>query len=281
VTSIKLFKGSPNDLPPFIRDHFFGPQLNFNLSIGVELSCAFLALLHPRWGFAALSALMSFFVGVLLYLISQGATSCGCFGGAIKFPPWAMLSVDGSLLAFMLLTKPWSSIRKSKAPLALIGFATVVAFAAPWLLISTKKVAPPSATVDGSASAVWQLPAKPWPRYVDLPVEKWVGKPIRETELGPWIDTSVFPSENNRWVIYLHSCEHCRDYLRKLYNENPIDLDLVLIEIKDDRPRVVDLVPQTDWKAELSAEIQWVISPPWELLLRGGVVQEAHFRAEE
>lgn len=282
VTCVKLFDGSPNSLPPFIRDNFFGPTLNFNLSIGVELSCAFLALLHPRTGFVAMSALMCVFVGVLVYLITLGAASCGCFGGAIDFPPAGMLAIDGALLAFMLVTRPWTSIRATRPPLILIGLATAISFAAPWLVIPTAKVAPPPApTIDGSQPAVWQLPVKPWPRYVNLVPAEWPGKSIHEIELAPWLDTRSLPSDANRWLIYSHSCEHCRDYLRKLYNEAPVDPELVLVEIVDGQERKVDLVPDTPWKAFLPSEVDFVQSYPWELQLEGGVIKQAQFRGAE
>lgn len=281
VTAFKLFQGSPNALPPFIRDNFLGPTLNFNLSIGVELSCAFLALLHPRTGSIAMTALMCVFVGVLVYLITLGATSCGCFGGAIDFPPAGMLAIDGALLALILLTRPWSTIRPTKPPIVVASLVAVISFAAPWLVISTAKVTPlPSATVDGSQPAVWQPPVKPWPRYVNLKTADWPGKSIHELEFAPWLDTRALPSDANRWVVYQHSCEHCRDYLRKLYNEAPVDPELVLVEIVDSQERKVDLVPDTPWKAVLPLEVDFVASYPWELTLEGGVIKAAHFRGD-
>jgi len=159
--------------------------------------------------------------------------------------------------------------------------AAAGAFAAPWLLIRTSEVAlPPPVSVGDSAQA-WQLPPKPWPRFVDFPVAKWVGKPIREAQIAPWVDTSALPSDNNRWVIYRHSCEHCRDYLRQLHAATPVDPELVLIEILDDLPRAVDLMPDTPWKAELPKEVEWVFTPPWELILGGGVIKSATFRGPE
>jgi hypothetical protein len=287
VTSIKLFKGSPNDLPPIIRDHFFGPKLNFNLSIGVELTGALLGLLHPRVGFALLTALMLLFVSVLLYLISQGATSCGCFGGAISFPPWAMLLVDGSLLACMLATRPWRSIRATRVPVVLGGIAALASFAAPWLLIRTSEVKAPlrEQTQDGSLPAVWRLP-EPLPEYALLEPSTWIGKSIHETQLAVWMDTSAYPTDGS-WVLYQVQCPHCRDYLRRMESEfASAPRSYVLINLADhgdDDPekREVDLMPPGDLVELPLLARGWAgLTPPWELVLEGGVVKDAQFRGD-
>jgi hypothetical protein len=284
VTSIKLLKGSPNDIPSFIRDHFFGPQINFNLSIGVELACAFAALLYPRRMFAPLAALMTFFVGVLLVLIWQGATSCGCFGGAIKFPPWAMLCVDGSLLAFMLATRPWRAAGAARMPWPAIAMTTVIAFGAPWVLVRTGKVEAPKPAEAGTA-AVWQLPPKPWPNWAELPVESWVGKSIHETELAAWMDTHGYPTDAT-WIIYRVTCPHCAAYLRRLFNEfaaEPKQYVFVrLSEVDEEKTRVVDAAQMPPGEeAVLPAEVNWGNQPPWELVLDGGVVRSAKFYGDE
>jgi hypothetical protein len=288
VTSIKLFRGSPNDLPAIIRDHFFGPKLNFNLSIGIELSCAFVAMLYPRRGFAPLTALSVVFIGVLTYLISIGATSCGCFGGAIKFSPWLMLTVDASLLACMLATKPWTSIRPTKFPALLAGVAVIAAFAAPWLLIKTATIpAPVNTTVDGSVPAVWQLPPKPWPRYVDVHFEKHIGDSIHSTELAPWMDTHAYQMDA-AWIFYRVTCPHCADYLRQLSNEYTGEQMYVLVRVIDPddeekKPWLVDQMPPGE-KAELPGEVDFVLTPggtPCEVVLEHGIVKTATYRAEE
>jgi hypothetical protein len=287
VTSIKLFKGSPNDLPVIIRDHFFGPKLNFNLSIGVELSCALVAMLYPRRGFALLAALSVVFIGVLVYLISIGATSCGCFGGAIKFSPWAMLSVDGALLALMLATRPWA-LPPSKAPAIPIALAVAASFAAPWLLISTATVAPlVTPPIDGTVPAAWHLPAKPWPRYVEDHFEREIGKSIHTTELARWMDTHAVQTDAT-WIFYRVTCDHCAAYLRRLSNEftgTQVYVFVRKVEPDDDtkKPWAVDEMPPGD-KVELPSELDFVLTPentPIELVLEGGIIKSATYRGEE
>jgi hypothetical protein len=288
VTSIKLFKGSPNDLPEFIRRHFFGPEINFNLSIGVELACVWLGLLHPRTGFAALTALSTVFISVLVYLISIGATSCGCFGGAIKFSPWLMLSVDGSLLALMLATTPWRSIRPKAFPTLIASIAIAVSFAAPWIKNPPRSVpdAPPVA-VEANAGSAWQLPAKPWPNFVDWNATKWIGKSIHETKLAIWIDTHAHQTDGS-WIFYRVMCPHCAAYLRRLFNEYDGSQTYVLVRV----PESSDPEDKSNWEVEqvppgemvsLPGGINWDPSPntPCELVLEGGVLKSAEFRGEE
>lgn len=139
VALIKLVAGSPADIPVFIRENplsqALGEQLNFQLIVAVELSFALIALFVPRVGWWLVSALLTIFVGVLLKLIAEGSTSCGCFGGAISLSPYAMLAIDGSLFAFLLFTRPWSAIPAAPLPVARLGFAALVGVVTPFVAL--------------------------------------------------------------------------------------------------------------------------------------------------
>lgn len=281
VSSIKLFKGTPSSLPPIVRDGGFGPDLNFRLSIAIELAFALVALIWPRRGFAPLAALYAVFVAVLIQLLSQGAKSCGCFGGAIQFPPWLMISVDGALLAFLLLARPWKSIPARSPRVVLLVAAVAIAAVQPWIWIPAQPPAPaPVAAADPGTEIVAPPPAVEIPRYVVLAPETWVGKSIHETELAPWIDTRSLPGDAT-WILYFVTCEHCERYLQRLKAEFAEDPKLyVLVEMgeKDaEANRRVD--PELDLPpgehARLRDDIQWVITPPWELVLEGHTVQGA------
>ena len=268
VSAIKLFKGSPNSLPVFFRDGFLGPDLNFRCSIAVELAVVALALLRPRWGFIGFSTLFSVFIVVLVYLVAIGAESCGCFGGALQFPPLAMLAVDGALFAFMLVARPWSSLAPRPAPKLALVAAIAVALAAPWIVVR---------------GAAQPLPAAGWhaptvlPRYAELSPETWVGASIHTSELAPWIDTRALPGDAT-WILYRIDCDHCRDTLRRLASEFASDPKVyVLIDMAspgDDERRVVDTLPPGEAHS-LTESVDWVITPPWILRLEDGVVVAA------
>jgi hypothetical protein len=258
VSAIKLALGSPASLPAFLRDVGLGPDQNFRVSISIELAIGLSAWIAPRLAFPALAGLFAVFLAVLAVLLASGATSCGCFGGAIEFPPLLMLAIDGSLLAFLLATRPRRAIPASKTPwIALAGIALLAA-AVPQLAIPRQ---------DGEAP----------PRYVVLDPTAWIGKPIHETELARWLDTRALPGDAT-WILFRASCDHCRDFLRRRTHEFDDDPKVyVLVELAENDPRlppVVDLLPPGE-RATLPATIEWNIEPPWELVLENERVVSA------
>lgn len=320
VSSIKAFGGSPNDIPLFLRQ-WVGPELAYFGSISIEMAFAAAALVRPRWGWMMMSALMLVFVGVLLHLISIGATSCGCFGGAIKLAPAHMLVIDGGLFLAMLATRPWKSRAGGNAPpIATVAVAAIGALV-PWFVISND--APPApkpvyhapdetrpadtnvavnaqssapAAVEGSVAAqpapevndstprVWTLPTQ-LPRWVKLEPETWVGQSIHDTELGVWMDTRSFSGDGS-WILYLETCEHCRDFLQKLDEQFAADPKIyVFVRLStpdDESAGIVKIKPPGD-QAALPSEVNWVLMPeaaPWEIVLEGGVVKSAHHRGD-
>jgi hypothetical protein len=315
VSAIKTFLGSPNDIPSFLRNSFLGPDVAFLGSISVEFAFALVALVSPRVGWLLVSALMSVFVAVLVHLISIGATSCGCFGGAIKLSPIAMLAIDGSLFALMLASRPWSSIPAATVPKLALAVLFAGGAAAPWLLVTNEEVVlkPPEPVVhkvdapmdaaqpatsepkaaglpkpnsaDGNlaphrdASGQWTLPAK-LPRWARLRPPDWVGKSVHETDLAIWMDTRAY-AEDATWILYLETCTHCRDYLQKLESEFATDPKVyVFVRLatpNDEAEGVVKIKPPGE-TAALPAEVSWVVGPklpPWELVLEGSVVKQA------
>ena len=92
----KLFAGSPNDLPPMVRDFVLGPVQTFRSAISIELCIVILAILRPRFAWLPLAALFAVFVTVLVPLATSGADSCGCFGSSVSIPPIVMLSLRTS-----------------------------------------------------------------------------------------------------------------------------------------------------------------------------------------
>lgn len=272
----KLFVGSPNDLPPIVREFVLGPTLTFRLAIAIELSIALPALLLPRrlWGLVALQ--LAVFCAILVQLTLSGAESCGCFGSKVTLPPWAMLAIDGTLLALILLARPWRGERGGVRFLVPVAGALLFAWIAPFTLIDSGGGGAPSAasapTNGGDASDA----PRALPRFVDWDVESWIGKPIGQTGLAALLDVALYPSDAT-WVLYSPTCGHCAEYLRRLEGEWVNDPKLyVLVELPGDEgsPRAVDAMPPGE-HAALPSEVAYVVTPPWELVLEGGVVTHA------
>jgi hypothetical protein len=271
----KLFVGSPNDLPPLVREFFLGPTLTFRLAIAIELSIALPALLLPRrlWGLVALQ--LAVFCAILVPLILSGAKSCGCFGSKVAIPPWAMLAIDGTLLAAIVLLRPWRSERGGVKFLVPIALALLFAWISPFTLIDTGVAAPPasaSATAGPDAAAA----PRALPRFVDWKPEDWVGQPIGETPLASLLDVTIYPGDAT-WVLYSPTCEHCAAYLRRMEGEfasQPRVYVFVKLPGDEGAPTAVDRMPPGE-HAELPPQVAYVITPPWELSLEGGVVRAA------
>ncbi len=277
----KLFSGSPNDLPPIVREFFLGPGLTFKLAIAIELSIGFITLLRPRIGWILLSLQMLTFILVLTQLVASGEASCGCFGSKVTVPPAVMMAIDAVCLGLVLITRPWTSLPTKEPPLSLAAVAVIISCLAPWLVISTP--APQVASVDAETGE-WKLPDE-LPRFVVLEPETWVGEDVHDTELARWmnVDEQIL---DGTWILYRVACEHCAEHLRRLSQEiDPADPKLYTLvrisEPDEEASRVVDenLLP-LHTEAFLPAEIDWVITPPWRLELAGGVVTEAVFEGD-
>ncbi|HVS17332.1 MAG TPA: hypothetical protein VMT18_01940 [Planctomycetota bacterium] len=265
----KLFVGSPNDLPPMVRDFVLGPTLTFQLAIAIELSIALPALLLPRRVWALVALQLAVFCAILVPLMLSGAKSCGCFGSKVAVPPWVMLVTDGTLLALILFARPWRGERGGVRFLVPIAGALLFAWIAPFTLIDTGADAPPVRAGAGDVP-------RALPRYVDWDVESWIGKPIAETGLATLLDVTLY-SPDATWVLYSPTCNHCADYLRRMGAEFASAPKLyVFVELPGDQgaETEVDVMPPGE-HAVLPPQVAYVITPPWELTLAGGVVTAA------
>ena len=320
VASIKMFWGSPNDIPDFLRTSFLGPDMAFFGAIMVELAFALVALAFPRWGWMLMSALYTVFLGVLTHLIASGAASCGCFGGAVSLSPASMLAIDGTFVALMLATRPWSAIPKRPTNWLVVALLAGVGAAAPWLLVQNEQIElPPPVQVptqpdpgstpapvapngagestqqpatDGTnapppavALGGWRLPEK-FPQYVHIKPLEWIGKSIHETQLAVWMDTRAYP-EDATWILYLETCSHCAEYLKELeasFASDPkVYVFVRLSTDKDEIEKLVHIKPPGE-EVALPKETSWVVSPqlpPWALVLEGGIVRSAVSHGDE
>lgn len=274
VALIKLFKGNPGDLPPLIRN--FAPgllnvDLKFKLAIAIELGVSVLALLRPRWGWFGQVPMLVLFVFILVPLVLAGEESCGCFSGAIKMKPWVMLAIDGSGLLAILLTRPWSAITPKPLRFQVV-LPVALVMALPWLLIRSGAPEAPVRNADGA----WQLPDK-LPGYATLDPEEqgWLNKPLRDTELGIWMDTDLY-SQDTTWILYRVTCDHCAAELLELYNnwdQQTIYMLVRLPEADEEAYRQVDaetLPPHEE--VILPTDIRWDCQAPWTLDVQAGTV---------
>ena len=143
----KLFLGTPADLPRVVREFPLELGLVYKLAITAELAIGSLALLKPRWGWLPALSLLFVFDVVLTTQIAGGEASCGCFGGSITVPPWAMLAIDSVLLLGLLATRPWSAFGPGAHPLIASG-ALAVALVLPWPF--DRQVKQDGLTLDGA-----------------------------------------------------------------------------------------------------------------------------------
>ncbi len=130
----KLLAGSPNDLPPVLHKLPIGADILFPSVIGIELAVVALALLVPRVGWWLVAIQFAVFLGVLGWMLSIGAESCGCFGSSVKIEPTQMMIIDGALLLLLLATRPWRSFRPGAFPIAVGALAAIAVLALPWFL---------------------------------------------------------------------------------------------------------------------------------------------------
>lgn len=254
--SYKWLAGSPNDLPALLHSVPVEIGLLYKLAIGIELFVVVVALLRPRIGWALLGLQYLVFLGILVQLLLSGAESCGCFGAKVTIPPSVMMAVDGALLAFILVTRPWSA-RLWSAPTPAVLLIALAGVAAPWVYDRGRPVATP----DGGTRAA----------FVILETEQWLGQDAREIDLAPYLSEPVDLLMPGTWVLYRDSCPHCRDHMWRMIQQDPGTEPITLIKIPepnlDPAAVVVDALPEGPHvqSIELIAGTEYVIQGPLDL----------------
>ncbi|MEZ6019155.1 MAG: hypothetical protein R3F17_03380 [Planctomycetota bacterium] len=254
----KLYKGSLNDLPPVVLERSpFGTYDTFRGAIAVELCIAALALIWPRVGWVLLAAIYAVFLGILGLLIQSGAESCGCLGSSVTLKPWMMATIDGTLLALLLASKPWKNFGKTKAPaLRLVALVPIflLAFWMPW----TKFITPKDKPVDTTTFGGDPPPPSQDIQFAELQPSTWEGQLIYDLDLFQWAENPGVANElpiPSHVVLYRKSCEHCRDHLAQLANEDDGSRQFVLIripEIDDENvPDAIELKPGSALEMQL------------------------------
>ena len=293
-----MFTGTPAELPAPLLALDIDPAAIIIAGVAVETVVGLVALVTPRVGALGVIVLLSFFAALLLGHIGEGADTCGCFGGAMQVPAGVMLAADVAFLSFASATalragilKP-AAIRAATGPLAII--ATVAglglgAYAANFtsdrldrvLALTRPRVATEStpAAQAPETKPAWKLPDA-IPEQVLLRPSQWMNKPIGETPLGTWVDTSKFPKKATL-VFFYKSCNHCAALLSDLaakQAENPsIAPKYVLVQLPTPpayKGRLfVDKVPEHELWVELPSVVKaYVMTPPWLVDIDDGKV---------
>lgn len=277
----KLLVGSPNDLPETVRDFSshvlgLGALLTFQLAIAIELTIAAIAWLRPDRGWVLVTAQLALFCVVLVPLAMAGAASCGCFGSKVPVPPWAMLSIDGSLLTVVLASQPWRAARAAHRRWGLVAACTAVAWIAPFTL--THSASREHAGSGGTASTG---PVALGRAIADWRPEDWVGRALNETAVADLVAVDEHQLDAT-WVIYRPTCDHCAEVLRRLegeFTQRPQAFVLLQLPPDEGLEIVVDIKPPAE-EIVLPPEIEYVIKPPWVLRVDAGVVRSATQPAE-
>lgn len=280
VSLIKLFKGSPSDLPMMVQNFWASMDLGlkFQWVVAIELSVGFLALLRPRWAWPLLVGMLSLFVAMLISMIAAGLSSCGCLGGAISMKPSTMLLIDGACLLGILGTRPWSSLPASppRWPLLLLALAT--ACIAPFVVFKNVQLPAQQGEPTPSAAGGWQLPAV-LPQFQVLNPNKeprWAGMQLKDTPLGKLVDVELKPLDAT-WMLYRITCEHCAKELSDIANDPVLAAKLyVLVRIPengDEAARQVHTYPPMFEELILPTLARgYVGQTPWTLEVAAGVV---------
>lgn len=272
---MKLFVGSPQSLPAFVRDTSpFDAELTFRLAIAIELSVFCLALLKPHIGWLPLAGLYAFFVALLVPMVAAGAETCGCGGGAVKMKPALMIAVDGALLAAVLATRPWKRLAGPGLSTILLAFGVAASFAAPWIVIRSAAVGQGDIVVDAGTGKVTSGGTEV--RYVNLEPSRWKGQVIHEVaDLAPWIPAELLPIEGSI-VFWRQGCDVCAAHLRKLAAENDGSRQFLLVQVRDDlkASRAVDAMPEGSnvTSHALPEGLEFAFTTPCEVVVTGGTV---------
>jgi len=245
----KLLELNPNLLPPPVIDvatwigSLIGqdPQswlgVSMRLMIGTEIMLAALMFFVPRFSRIVAAATLALFVVILSTVMVQSydpdkgvlsalTGSCGCFGSNGP-PPWAMLLIDGAMLAGVLLAGPLR--RRNASPVALIVFL-VCSFAGFFLAFGSGNAGPepgpeegplPEPVLDANG---WPPPPTVYEPYYYPQFENWVGKKLSSIPFAHLLPRPLpegFDSGDWLVIYYRADCEHCQEMFL-MYLSDPV-----------------------------------------------------------
>lgn len=249
---MKLYKGSPNDLPAQVIDMSpWGIYTTFRGVVAIELAVVAIALLLPRLGWFILAVQYTVFLVILAKLIQAGAETCGCTGSVVKLAPWQMASIDGLLLLGLLVTAPWKRLPKTKLlPLRLLALLPLLGLAvwAPLTKFVPVQLADITAPEDGEDAGP-KGPTGPETEKIEgdfyaFETESWEGQMIHDTDLARFLSppesVDLIPPPA-LVVVYRKSCEQCAEHIANLAT-NPPATPIVLLRVPETDPDAQDVI---------------------------------------
>jgi hypothetical protein len=232
----KLVEADANNLPRGVLQlvHNAGvTDLTLVLWVLVSLECFAVSvmLFLPRVARLMATFMLGCFCLILINEIRLGNfSSCGCFG-SVPIPPWAILIVDGALLAGVVLLNGRSST-KPLIPVAPLG--GVLAFTAIFTVVGALRILggpssspadggsgnangnPAPATDGGAARASGPGATPPKTVWVDeAVVSKWLDQSWTSIELAKLMPRWPDPEFKGKWYVIFYSptCDHCQALL--------------------------------------------------------------------
>ena len=262
---LKLFQGSPADLPQVLRDLPLDTGLVFKLAITGEMIVGFLAVLRPSRGWLPVKLVTLAFLIVLVTQIMGGEESCGCFGAAVTISPVVMLIIDAVAFLALVLVKPWK-LEPGKDELPWLPTLIIIAGCCvlPWVIDNQKTVAE-IAEGDGAGSG-----------WVELKWDTYKGKALKDTELWPLLEgPQRIP--DGAIIFWSPSCDVCAELLDFLDTSREYIVLLKLPKFHpDDEDKVHKLPNDGNVMKKDLPEAQYVdVIPPLIIEVEGGIVTEA------
>ena len=262
---LKLFQGSPADLPQVLRDLPMDTGLVFKLAITGEMVVGLLALLRPSRGWLPVKIVTLAFLVVLVTQIVGGEENCGCFGAAVTISPVVMLIIDAVAFLALVLVKPWKQ-EPGKGELPWLPTVLIIAIACvlPWVIDNQKTV---EEIAEGNGNETG---------WVEFKWDTWKGKALKDTEIWPLLKgPERIPA--GAIIFWSASCEVCADLLRYLDTKREYIVLLKLPKFHpDDEEKVHELPKDGNIITKDLPAAQYVdVVPPLIIEIEDGVVTEA------
>ena len=276
----KLLEGSPNDLPPIVRETFAGMDLGlkYRLAIGIELAIAVTALLRPGIGWWLVVAQLIVFDVVLAFSLDQ--ESCGCFGSTIPITPLQMMAIDTVLLVGILLGRPWRGFGGFRAPVPFVAATMLFGLALPWALDRQVQPADGPSLTAGNGDGATDPGTGGAPdegKWVEFPLARWKDQVVHETPLARYVNVDDLPFTGT-YVLWRWTCDHCAKHLEHMAEHYTGEEPLALIRLEEPGDTVGNQVvfqkPSGPLVVEVTAPstVDYVVTTPGELKVEDYVI---------